>query len=440
MNICVQGVWHLGSVTAACLAARGHQVSGLEEDAGVVAALGQGRAPISEPGLDGLLREGLDAGRLRFFVDPAGAAAALAGCELLWVAFDTPVDEDDNADVDFVVERVARTLPHLPAGATVLVSSQLPVGSVARLEALAGALCPEKRLGFACSPENLRLGKAIEVFLNPDRVILGLRPGTPHEARLRELFATIAGCVEVMGVESAEMTKHAINAFLALSVAFANEIATVCEAAGADAKEVERGLKTEQRIGPRAYLSPGAAFAGGTLARDIAYLSHAADAANLALPLVRAVKVSNDDHKLWTRRTLAAHCPNFPRVRVAVWGLTYKPGTDTLRRSMAVELCRWLLNQGAEVTAHDPAAGALPPALAAVGRAATPLEALAGAQALVVCTQWPQYRDVAPQDVAAAAPGLLVVDADRFLRNLAAEGQLTYRAVGTPKARAGSSI
>jgi UDPglucose 6-dehydrogenase len=430
MNICVQGLWHLGSVTAACLAARGHNVCGLERDEAVVAGLVQGRAPIAEPGLDDLLREGLDAGRLRFSAD---AATALAGCELLWVAFDTPVDEDDNADVDFVVESVARVLPLLPTGVTVLVSSQLPVGSVARLEKLAAASCPGKGLGFACSPENLRLGKAISVFLEPDRVILGLRAGTPHEARLRGLFATIAERVEVMGVESAEMTKHAINAFLALSVAFANEIATVCEAAGADAKEVERGLKSEQRIGPGAYLSPGGAFAGGTLARDIAFLSRAGDAAGLPLSLVRAVKRSNDEHKLWPRRTLAALCPGFPRVRVAVWGLTYKPGTDTLRRSMAVELARWLLAQGAELAVHDPAVRELPPELAGARRAASPLEALAGASALVVCTKWPEYRAVDPAAVAQAAPGLLVVDADRFLAHLAEAEGVMYRAVGTPQ-------
>lgn len=435
MNVRVLGLWHLGSVTAACLAARGHHVVGLDEDEAVIRALSQGRAPIAEPGLNELLAEGIAAGCLRFLTDEA---EALKNADVLWVTCDTPVDEDDNADVDFVINRVARALPRLPDGATVLVSSQLPVGSIARLEGLAASLCPEKGLGFACSPENLRLGKALSVFLDPDRVILGLRPGTPHETRLRELFASITGRVEVMGVESAEMTKHAINAFLALSVAFANEIATVCEVSGADAKEVERGLKTEQRIGPKAYLSPGAAFAGGTLARDIAFLSQAGDAARLALPLLRSVKTSNDEHKLWTRRALLAHCPGFPRARVAVWGLTYKPGTDTLRRSLSVELILWLLTQGATVSAHDPAVAELPQELAQVHRAKTPLEALTGASALVVCTQWPQYRDVSPQDVAKAAPGLLVLDADRFLyqftpANLAAVEQLQYRAVGTPK-------
>lgn len=432
MRLCVLGLWHLGSVTAACMASLGHDVIGLEDDAEVVAGLCAGRAPISEPGLDELIAQGIAGGRLAFGTDDA---TALAGCELLWIAADTPVDEDDNADVNLVVERGARALPHLPADATVLVSSQLPIGSVARLEDMAARLCPEKRLGFACSPENLRLGQALEVFLRPDRVILGLRDDEPHVSRLRELFA-FAPRVETMRVESAEMTKHAINAFLAMSVAFANEVAQACEARGADAKEVERGLKSERRIGPGAYVSPGAAFAGGTLARDVAFLSLLGDQAGLPLPLLRSVKASNDAHKLWPRRTLARLCPGFPRIRVAVWGLTYKPGTDTLRRSSAVELTRWLLEQGAQVTVHDPAVGQLPPELAGARRAASPLEALDGAQALVVCTKWPLYREVNPRDMAQAAPGLVVLDADRFLARLAETPGLAYTAVGTPQSRA----
>lgn len=429
MKICVLGLWHLGSVTAACLASLGHEVAGLDDDAAVIGGLNAGHAPIAEPGLDELLGQGLAAGRLKFFADDA---AALAGRELLWVTLDTPVDEDDQADVDFVLDRVARALPHLPAGATVLVSSQLPIGSVARLEKLAAESCPEKGLGFASSPENLRLGKALQVFLTPDRVVLGLRGDEPHAARLEALFS-FAPRVEKMRVESAEMTKHGINAFLALSVAFANELAQACEVYGADAKEVERGLKSESRIGPGAYLSPGAAFAGGTLARDVAFLSRLGDDAALPLPLIRSVKTSNDAHKLWHRNILSRLCPGFPAVRVAIWGLTYKPGTDTLRRSAAVELARWLLMQGAALCLHDPAVRELPPELSVAERAETPLAALSGAQALVVCTKWPEYRDIDPEDVAKAAPGLLVVDADRFLARLAEAAGLTYRAVGTPQ-------
>jgi UDPglucose 6-dehydrogenase len=178
-----------------------------------------------------------------------------------------------------------------------------------------------------------------------------------------------------MGVESAEMTKHAINAFLATSVTFINEIAALCEQSGADAKDVERGLKTEQRIGPGAYLGPGAAFAGGTLARDVVFLRTLGRAVERATPLMDGVESSNKEHRHWARRRLVATLGSLAGRTVAVWGLTYKPGTDTLRRSTAVELCRWLLAQGALVRAHDPAAAALPDDLAAVTRVETPEQA-----------------------------------------------------------------
>ena len=174
-----------------------------------------------------------------------------------------------------------------------------------------------------------------------------------------------------MSVESAEMTKHAINAFLATSVTFINEIAALCEQTGADAKEVERGLKTEKRIGPSAYLGPGTAFAGGTLARDIVFLKALGTAVHLQTPVMDGVDASNREHRNWARRRLAATLAPLDGRIVAVWGLTYKPGTDTLRRSTAVELCRWLVQQGVHVRVHDPAAGELPPDLHHVLRTPT---------------------------------------------------------------------
>ena len=195
------------------------------------------------------MRAGIAGHHLSFTTD---AAEAVASAEILWVTYDTPVEDNDVADVEFVVDRIKATLPLLPNQCLVVVSSQLPVGSVAALEASAKTIGRDD-LGFACSPENLRLGKAIEVFNEPDRVVLGVRHAADAE-KFKRLMAPITSNVLVMGVESAEMTKHAINSFLAMSVAFANEIATVCEIAGADAGDVALGLKSESRIGPKAYL------------------------------------------------------------------------------------------------------------------------------------------------------------------------------------------
>ena len=430
MKVCVQGLWHLGPVTAACLASVGHDVAGLDFDKDTIQGLQLDKPPISEPGLAELIQKGREAGRLSFFTSPR---EALNGVELLWVTYDTPVNENDEADVDFVVEQLTLALPHLAVGTTVLISSQMPVGSIRRLESIAQKLCPTKSIGFAYSPENLRLGKALDVFLKPDRIVVGVRSSRDKE-RIDRLLRPITDRIEWMSVESAEMTKHAINAFLAISVVFANEIASICELVGADAKEVERGLKSESRIGPKAYLSPGAAFAGGTLARDVAFLNHVGEQKRLVTPLLSSVRPSNDEHKLWIKRKLQSLFPGFPRIKVAMWGLTYKPGTDTLRRSLAVELCNWLIKQGMEVCVHDPAVKQLPQEWSAkVIRSDDPLAALKGARVLVISTEWPQYKDIASDAVANAAPGIVILDANRFLSSFASNARVRYVAVGTPE-------
>jgi UDPglucose 6-dehydrogenase len=415
MNVAVYGLWHLGCVTAACLASGGgHRVTGLDDD---VTQLREGRAPLFEPGLDDLIRAGLDSGHLSFETNPD---TALKDAEVLWITFDTPVDEDDRADVDYVLARVQNVLPLLREGALVILSSQLPVGSARKLEANA-----PKNITFACLPENLRLGKAIEVFTKPDRVVAGVRNDRDRE-RVAQLLAPFTDRIEWMSVESAEMTKHALNAFLATSVAFINEIATICEAVGADAKEVERALKSESRIGPRAYLSPGGAFAGGTLARDIGFLSALGDNP----PLISSVKTSNDVHRGWMRRKLQQLLGDLRGKTIAVWGLTYKAGTDTLRRSSSVELCRWLLENGAHVKAHDPAVKSLPDDLP-IELCATPSEAAHNADAIVVATEWPDYRALTPTDLGDHAT---IVDANRFVRqNFEGAEGIRYATVGKGK-------
>jgi UDPglucose 6-dehydrogenase len=287
------------------------------------------------------------------------------------------------------------------------------VGTIGRLEAAWHLESLGRHVSFACSPENLRLGRAIDVFMKPDRVIAGVRSAADRE-RIGELLAPITDRIEWMSVESAEMTKHAINAFLATSVTFINELARLCEQSGADAREVERGLKSERRIGPHAYLSPGAAFAGGTLARDVVFLRDLGRWLECQTPLMDGVDESNRSHRGWAGQRLAREFPSLSGQTVAVWGLTYKAGTDTLRRSAAIELCRWLTEQGVVVRAHDPAAKGMPE-MQGLTRVETPLAAARGAGALVVATEWPIYRSVAPGDLIEAMPSGLVVDANLFL-------------------------
>lgn len=426
MNVVVLGLWHLGCVTAACCAEYFPTV-GLDVDEGFIGALhGVGEAPLFEPGLDDLIQRGMNKGMLRFTL--GADATALAAADILWVCYDTPVDENDVADVSYVLDQVARCLPLLRHGAVVLLSSQLPAGTYREFERRHPDVC------FANCVENLRLGKALDDFRHPERIVAGVR--TPAaRAALEPLFAPFCKEILWMRPESAEMTKHAINAYLALSVTFANEIARLCEAVGADAREVERGLRSEPRIGQKAYLRPGAAFAGGTLARDVVALTRIAREHGDQTTIFSAVFSGNDAHKDWALRRLRTLLEPLEGATVAVLGLTYKPGTDTLRRSGAVELCAKLLAAGVQVRCYDPAAGDLPPELKGARRCATVEEAVEEADAAVVATKWPQIKEA---DWPALVPRMrrcVVVDANGFLDlNATTIPCIEYFAVGTPGA------
>ncbi len=437
MRIGVVGLWHLGCVTAACLADSGFTVVGVDPDPEVISGLQSGRPPIAEPGLSELISEGQRSGRLRFEgMDGPG----LAEVACIWIAFDTPVDEDDRADSDWVIDQAHRALRHVAPEAKVIVSSQVPVGSTGRLAALLTADGRDD-LRFACIPENLRLGQALRSFRSPERVVAGVRDASDREW-LAPIVTPYTEHIEWMSVESAEMTKHALNGFLATSVAFINELASLCEVVGADASEVARGLKSDQRIGPRSYLSPGDVFAGGTLARDVNTLIRLHHANGLPSHLISGVNASNTAHRDWVRHAIVAllevdestdgRMPMLDGKQVGIWGLTYKPGTDTLRRSSALDLCRWLYTQGATVRAHDPAVSALPETEASIELCPTELSAADGADALVLCTPWPSYREVSSREVVGTMRTPIVIDAGGYLSStLGVDPAVQYVRVGT---------
>lgn len=420
--IAVVGMWHLGPVTAACLASVGHTVIAIDEDPETVKALAQARTPVAEPQLAEMIARECESGRLRFSARFEDTAA----CPIVWIAYDTPVDENDVADVEFVHRQSMRILEYVGDATVFVVSSQMPAGSVARMEREFAPCAAGRCVRFAYAPENLRLGKAIQVFLQPDRVVLGVRD-EPTRTALLAMYAPFTDRIEWMSVESAEMTKHAINAFLATSVCFINEIATLCEATGADALEVERGLKTDQRIGQRAYLHAGGAVGGGTLARDISFLRSLGQRAATPLPLIDGVHASNENHKTWLQRKIAEVLGELAGRTVAILGLTYKPGTDTLRRSSAVEAARWLNRKGVKVRAFDPQVTQLPEELKSVLSLGSDMhDTLRGADALVVMTPWPEFQ--------ALDPGLappVVFDAARFLeRILNPQPRVRYYSIG----------
>ena len=426
MHICVFGLWHLGCVTAAC-AAEEFPVTACDPDASTIARLENGEPPVFEPGLQQLIAAQVASGRLTFTSSIHGAVST---ADIVWVAFDTPVNEEDQADTAFVADRIRSIFPSLSDGAVVLISSQVPVGFTAGMESEFRSAFPQREVAFVYSPENLRLGAALDAFRKAQRIVVGVRRLQDRQ-RLEPVLHRFCACLEWMSVESAEMTKHALNAFLANSIAFINEIAAVGESFGADAKEVERGLKSDIRIGSRAYLGAGGAFAGGTLARDVSTLGSLADRAGVPAPLLKAIYTSNQEHKQWPRRKLCQLLGDLHGKTVAVLGLTYKPGTDTLRRSSAVELCRWLAAQGATAQAYDPAVRRVPPEVQGIVTVFDGARAvLTGADAAVVTTEWPEFKTLSSDDLRFMKRPV-VIDPNRFLDpSLRSAGGLIYAAVG----------
>lgn len=357
MQIAVYGLWHLGCVTAAGVAEKGFITTGIDPNHETVTALQQGHPPIYEPKLTETIQKAITDKKLSF----TNNLTALQNADITWVTFDTPVDDEDRADVDFVIKAIENIFPYLKDDSVVIISSQMPVGTTHRIAQMFQNKYPQKQVHFAYIPENLRLGTAVDYFLAPDRIVVGTDNLTVVMNKLSPLLSAFTENILWMKTTSAEMCKHALNAFLATSITFINELSTICEEVGANAHEVAQGLKSDFRIGKFAYLRPGEAFAGGTLARDIIFLNEIVEKHQLPSGILAAIIQSNHHHSTWNMRTLnKLFNGNLKTKKIALLGLSYKPGTDTLRRSSAVQLATWLTQQGAIVTAFDPALKLLP--------------------------------------------------------------------------------
>lgn len=427
-TICVAGLGHLGSVAAACWAEFGHRVIGLHDDLDVVEGLRAGQPPIFEPGLEPLLRTHAGNGRLTFTTDGREAARS---ADVVIVALDTPVADDDQPELD-KVESVVRSVGlHLRETALLIVSSQVPVGTCARWRDELRRLNGHDRIDVAYVPENLSLGQAIRTYCQPDRVVVGSdREATARRAA--RLFAPTNAPILSMSLRSAEMAKHALNGFLATSVSFANEIAGLCEASGADVLSVVEALRTDRRIGPDAFLSPGLGFAGGTLARDVQALRTIGRDGSVETPLLTSVLDVNRRRPGLVLRRLRDACGSIDGLLVGVLGLTYKAGTSTLRRSVALEVIRALSEAGAKVRAYDPRADLSelkePVTFDVVPDA---YEAAAGAGALLVLTEWPEFRELDFDRIGSAMTRPVILDGKNLLADLRlGERGLQYMGVG----------
>lgn len=426
MKIAVIGLWHLGSVTSACLASLDFKVIAIDDDKTLINNYNKDILPIYEPGLKELTIAAKDRGTLEYTTD----IEQIRNADVVWVTYDTPVNDNDEADTKYVKDKIANLFPYIKEGTVLLVSSQMPVGSIDGLKKTYENSFGLNKIHFACSPENLRLGNALSVFMNPDRIVVGIASEEAKQ-KLSSVLSKITDNILWMSVASAEMTKHAINAFLATSVVFINELASLCEQVGADASEVEQGLKSEQRIGPKSYLKPGSAFAGGTLARDLDYLVKKNTELNIPAGFFQSIINSNSHHRDWAKNTIQRIYSDLSGKNVCVLGLTYKPGTDTLRRSESVELCKWLSASKANVNVYDPAVKNLPVELDTIIKLfPTAEEALQYADFIVVSTQWPQFSDINFEDIFHSDKAL-IIDANGFLKNIFENNtQISYYRIG----------
>lgn len=429
-RVAVIGLWHQGVVGAACLADWGHQVVAADHDFERIRALARGQAPLFEPGLDELIQSGVKSGRLSFTTN---LEAAVSGCPVVLLMHDTPVNDNDDCDLSGIFRAVADMAAGLSSGVVILVTAQLPVSTTTELAKLLDQIRPGLRAHFAYAPENLRLGQALERFRKPPLPVVGSDDEQAF-APLEALFAPTGVAWQRCNLRTAEMAKHALNSFLAVSICFANEVGNLCDTVGADGHRLGELLRLEPRIGSKAMLFPGLGFAGGTLARDLQTLRRLGVSAGLPTPLLDGIWVSNKQQNSIVPRRLAERLGGSLSGRtMAVWGLTYKPDTSTLRRSAALELIADLARSGVKVNAHDPKADR-----AEVARATgftfhdDPIKAAEGADALILMTPWPDYKTVDFARVRAVMkPGALVFDTANLWRAPEVEQhQLIYLDIG----------
>ncbi len=416
MKIAIIGGGYVGLVSGACFAEFGVSVSVYEADPGKRRMLLEGKIPIYEPGLDKLVAENATAGRLAF---PEHLADGIAEAEAVLIAVGTPARRGDgHADLTYVfaaVEQVVRALDH---PAIIVTKSTVPVGTGRKIAALAQALRPELAIEVAANPEFLREGSAITDFMRPDRVVVGTDSERAREV-LRRLYRPlylIEAPIVFTGLESAELIKYAANGFLAMKITFINEMADLCERLGADVHDLARGIGLDGRIG-RKFLHPGPGFGGSCFPKDTLALVRIAEEAGAPSRLINAVVEVNDARKEGlAARVIAACGGTVAGKRVAVLGLAFKPETDDMREAPSLPLVRGLVEAGAEVVAFDPEAmaGAKPLLPPAVEYAADAPAAVAGADVLVLMTEWNEFRALSPARLKQSMRGRVVVD----LRNV----------------------
>lgn len=434
MSITVIGSGYVGLVAGACFAETGSTVTCADIDADKIAGLQRNVLPIYEPGLETLVERNQSAGRLRFTTD---IPSAVASAGVIFIAVGTPPDEDGSADLTHVLA-VAETIgKHLGREAVIVTKSTVPVGTAEKVRA---AVAANAKFPFhvCANPEFLKEGAAIDDFLKPDRVVLGVESDYARSvmADLYAPFVRTGKPIIFMDIPSAEMTKYAANAMLATRISFMNELAALCEKVGANVDVVRKGIGSDSRIGP-AFLFPGPGYGGSCFPKDVQALLRTGHSVDVPLSVLEAVEAANARQKSVLGAKLRAVLGSLKGKRIAIWGLAFKANTDDMRESPTLALIEELLAAGATICAHDPAAmhEARRRLADRIAYASSSYAALDGADALVVVTDWNEYRFPDFERIRAALKSPVLIDG----RNLYDPAKLlplgfAYRSIGRERA------
>ncbi|MCI2418598.1 UDP-glucose/GDP-mannose dehydrogenase family protein [Saccharopolyspora sp. K220] len=423
-RIVVVGTGYVGLTTGACLASLGHRVVCSDVNAAKVEQLSRGEVRIHEPGLGELVQEGIAAGRLSFVVS---SADAVAEAEVVFLCVPTPMGSGGRADLAAVESVAGEVRELLPEGCVLVTKSTVPVGTSARLRELVG----RDDVAVVSNPEFLREGSAVRDFLNPDRIVVGSDSQDAAE-RVAALYARLGAPTVLTDAASAEMVKYAANCFLATKLSYVNAIAELCERLGADIADVTEGMGYDRRIG-QSFLQPGPGWGGSCLPKDTAALLQVAEAVDFEFPLLQATISSNARQRERMATKVVEACGgSLDGVRLALLGLTFKAGTDDVRDSPALEVARLLAERGAELVAYDPGLrgdeAQLPPEVTLVD---DPYQAAKDAAALVLLTEWQEFRTLDWNRLADALDGPVVVDTRNHLDpDVLRRAGLSWRGVG----------
>jgi UDPglucose 6-dehydrogenase len=391
MKIAVIGTGYVGLVTGTCFANSGNDVTCIDINEKKIEGLKNGVIPIYEPGLTELVLRNAEEGTLHFSTD---TAAGVKDAEMVYLAVGTPQGDDGAADLSAMWAVVRAIAPHLRDDAIVVTKSTVPVGTNATIFAMLKELTG-RECDVASNPEFLKEGAAIDDFMKPDRVVVGVR--RPEVAdKLQQLYAPFLRTEKPflsMSPESAEMTKYVANALLATKISFINEMANLCEKMGGDINDVRRGIGHDSRIG-FAFLFPGVGYGGSCFPKDVRALVAMTEQHGCVPEMLRAVDNVNERQKEVLSSKVAAHFgADLAGKRIAIWGLAFKPETDDIREAPALVLIKWLQGQGATVVCHDPEAmDNVRAETSGVEFTERPMQALKGADALCICTDWKAYH------------------------------------------------